>query len=127
MLRGFAVLTVSLVLTGCPTYDRYSPVARQDGLVPADVFAAYGAEQAEAIAIGRTLGAAYTGSGLDARAGQVQAAVDYARSRSLVRTVVADTSATLLTVTFASGWTKAIVPIDDGVPAERTVGLAPAR
>ncbi|MEK7380075.1 MAG: hypothetical protein AAB075_03590 [Gemmatimonadota bacterium] len=126
MLRGLAAVTLMLALAGCNDYDRYSPVVNQDGLVPPDVFAAYGAEQAEAIAIGRTFGAAFTGTSLEARGAQVAAAAAYAANRPGVAHVKADTSATLLTITFSSGWTKAVVPISDGIPAEKTVGLKPA-
>lgn len=125
MFRGFAAVACVLVLAGCRDYDRYSPVTDQDGLTPPDVFAALGAEQAEAIAIGRAFGAAFTGTSLAARGTQVAAAAEYAAARPGVLRVKADTSATLLTVTFTSGWTKGIVPISDGIPADQTVGLKP--
>lgn len=125
MFRGLAAVAFVLILAGCRDYDRYSPVADQGGLAPPDVFAALGTEQAEAIAIGRAFGAAFTGTSLVARGGQVAAAAEYAAARPGVLRVRADTSATLLTVTFASGWTKAVVPINDGVPADQTVGLKP--
>ena len=124
--RSVAVFSaLILLLAGCPAYDRYEPVVDQDGLIPADQFAAYGAEQAQAIAIGRAFGTAYTGPNLEARARQITSAVTFARQQRDVASVVADTSANLLTVTFASGWRKAIVPIADGVPPEMTVGLPP--
>ena len=95
--------------------------------MPADQFAAFGAEQAQATAIGRAFGTGYTGPALDARARQITPAVAFALRQRDVVSVVADTSANLLTVTFTSGWRKAILPIADGVPAEMTVGLPSAR
>jgi len=124
--RSVALLTTLFLLTtGCPGYDRYDRVVDQDGLVPADQFAAYGTEQAQAVAIGRAFGSAYTGDALAARARQIDAAVTFARQQRDVAGVVADTTASLLTVTFSSGWRKAIIQIHDGVPAEMTVGLPP--
>ncbi len=126
--RSVILLTTLLLLgTGCPGYDRYDRVVDQDGLVPADQFAAYGSEQAQAVAIGRAFGSAYTGDAPEARARQIAAAVTFARQQRDVATVVADTMASLLTVTFSSGWRKAIIPINDGVPAEMTVGLPPGK
>lgn len=126
MFRGLALVAFVLLLAGCRDYDRYAPVADQNGLTPPDVFAALGTEQAAAIAIGRAFGAGFTGTSLEARGGQVAAAADYAAARPEVLRVRADTSATLLTVTFMSGWTKAVVPINDGIPADQTVGLKTA-
>jgi hypothetical protein len=126
MRRPLSVITLALLTAGCPSYDRYTPVADADGLVPADQFARYGGEQAQAIAIGRALGASWTGPGLAEAGRQVAAAVTYARSLPDVEQVSADSGAHLLTVTFRSGWRKAILPIEDGVPPDSTRGL-PAR
>lgn len=125
-MRPIALLALTLLLAGCPSYDRYGRLVDEDGYVAADRFAAYGSEQAQAVAIGRAFGAAWGGASLEARGRQAAAAVAYARSLPGVEAVVADTSAGLLTVTFRSGWKKAITPIADGVPADRTPGL-PAR
>jgi hypothetical protein len=126
MFRGLGALALIALLAGCPSYDRYTPVTDEQGLVPADQFAAYGTEQAEAIAIGRALGSAYTGDTPEALLRQVMLGAEYARAMPGVKAVVPDSTAFLLTVTFKSGWKKAIVPIMDGVPADRTPGL-PAR
>jgi hypothetical protein len=123
MLRGLGAVALVLLLAGCPTYDRYTPIVDQTGLVPADQFARYGAEQAEAVAIGRALGASYTGPTAAEFATQVTRATEYARTLPNVRDVAADSTSYILTVTFKSGWKKAIVPIDDGVPADQTTGL----
>ncbi|HSR14373.1 MAG TPA: hypothetical protein VLL51_01380 [Gemmatimonadales bacterium] len=125
MNRGLGVLALTLLLAACPSYDRYDTVVDEKGLVPADQFAAYGTEQAEAIAIGRALGSAHTGTTPEALLKQVMAGAEYARSLPGVATVVPDSTAFLLTVTFKSGWKKAIVPIMDGVPADQTPGLPP--
>jgi hypothetical protein len=95
-------------------------------MVPAEVFAKFGAEQAQAIAIGRALGVGFTGTDDGALARQVQEAASYAKRLPAVVDVQADTAAFILTVTFKSGWRKAITPISDGVPADQTSGL-PAR
>jgi hypothetical protein len=126
MRRFVCVVVLPLLVGACPSYDRYGRVAEQDGLIPADQFARYGTEQAQAVAIGRALGAAYTGGDLAARGVQVGQASEYARTLPDVVAVVADTQATLLTVTFRSGWRKAVLPINDGVAPNQTPGL-PAR
>lgn len=127
MLRGLAAVAFALLLAGCPTYDRYTPIVDQHGLVPADQFARYGAEQAASVAIARALGASYTGSTPADFATQVTRAAEYARSLPDVKAVAADSTAYILTVTFRSGWKKAIVPIADGVPADQTPGLHKGR
>lgn len=125
-MRAYRLLTLALLLGGCRDYDRYAPIVDQDGLIAADRFATYGAEQAQAIAIGRAFGSAFSGTGAADWARQAAAGAKYAKSLPGVATVVADTTAHLLTVTFKSGWKKAITPIADGVPADQTPGL-PAR
>ncbi len=121
MIRGLAALALALFLAGCPQYDRYARVADEKSLVPADVFARYGAEQAQSVAIGRALATGYTGNDSAALARQVEQAAEYARKLPGVADVQADGQAFLLTVTFTSGWTKAITPINDGVPANQTL------
>ena len=124
MIRRPAILAFVLLFAGCRPYDRYSRVADEKGLVPADVFARYGAEQAQSVAIGRALATGYTGTDSTALAKQVEQAAEYARKLPGVADVKADGNAFLLTVTFKSGWKKAITPINDGVPADQTPGLA---
>lgn len=124
-LGALTALALTLPLGGCVDYDRYAIIADQDGLVPPDVFARYGAEQAQSVAIGRALASSATGTS----AGQLSRAVDEATRYALtlpdVVTVIPDAQARILTVTFRSGWQKAITPIPDGVPADRTPGLPP--
>jgi len=56
-----ALPALLLGATACRTYEAYPKLASQKGLVPADQFAAYGREQAEAVAIGRELAVAHHG------------------------------------------------------------------
>lgn len=123
MPRAVVVLALTLLVTGCPSYDRYSPVVDQQGYVPADQFARYGAEQAQAIAIGRAFGAAFVGDTPADYLRQAETAAAYARQVPGVIAVKTDSVSYVLTVTFRSGWKKAITPIMDGVPADRTKGL----
>lgn len=126
MYRGLGIVCLAMLASGCRTYDRYSRVSDEDGLVPANVFARFGTEQAQAVAIGRALGTGYTGTDTTGVTRQVEQAANYAKGLPDVVDVQADPSAWLLTVTFRSGWKKAIVPIHDGVAADQTPGL-PAR
>ena len=125
MRRALALLVLpfALGLGGCPTYDRYGHLDRQDGYLPGDQFAKYGAEQAEKIAIGRALARAHAGGSPEDYAKQVGAAVEYARTLPDVVEVHADTSAYFLTVQFKSGWRTAVLPVSDGVAPEATPGL----
>jgi hypothetical protein len=126
-MRGLlGILCLALVASGCRTYDRYARVTDDDGMVPADVFARFGTEQAQAVAIGRALATGYTGTDSAGLNRQVEQAATYAKGLPDVVDVQADPAAWLLTVTFKSGWQKAIVPINDGVAADQTPGL-PAR
>ena len=126
-IRGSGALALVLLLAGCPQYDRYSRIADEKGVVPADVFARYGSEQAQSVAIGRALATGYAGNDSTALEKQVSQAADYARKLPGVADVQADSKAFLLTVTFKSGWKKAITPINDGVPADQTPGLPAGR
>ena len=45
-LRRTSVLALILLAAGCRDFDRYSRIGDDKGLVPADVFARYGSEQA---------------------------------------------------------------------------------
>jgi hypothetical protein len=121
MRRLLLALSFAALVAGCRAYDSYDPLASQAGLIPADRFAAYGREQAEAIAIGRELGAKHGFS----EAEQYAAVVDYARKQPDVADVVADSQAHILTVRFRSGWVAGIDPINDGKHGAETV--IPAR
>ena len=118
---ALAVLTL-VAVTACRDYDGYAPIADQTGLVPAAQWASYGIEQAQAVAIGRSFGAAYQSGTPEALGNQMDAAVEYARSLG-VEIIVADTLGHRLTVRFPSGWRLAILPIDDGVAAADTPGI----
>jgi hypothetical protein len=122
MSRSFAIALLAGLVAGCPSYDRDAAVRRQDGLVPPDVFARYGAEQAQAVAIGRALAAATTGTSLAEMSRTMTIVAEYARSMPDVVSVIPDAATRVVTVTFRSGWQKAITPIADGVPADRTPG-----
>jgi len=127
LLAASLLAPLALPLAGCRTFDRYDRVTEDDGLVPAEQFAAYGAEQAQAIAIGRAFGASWTGPATEDRIRQAEVAAEYARGLRDVVNVQVDSVGALLTVTFTSGWRKAVLPIDDGVPANETVGLPPGK
>lgn len=125
MLRSLVTAVALGGLVGaCRPYDNHAPLADQGGLVPASQYARYGTEQAEAVAIGRSLAQWYGGNAPEARAIQVTKAMEYARTLPNVATVVPDTLGYRLTITFKSGWRTAVVPIDDGVRAEDTPGVA---
>ena len=127
MYRVLGIVCLAGLASGCRIYDRYSRVTDDDGLVPAEVFARFGTEQAQAVAIGRALATGYTGSDSAQVTRQVEQAANYAKGLPDVVEVQADPSAWLLTVTFRSGWKKAIVPIHDGVAADQTPGLQARR
>ena len=132
MNRALATLVAVALLGGCRDYHLYSRVSKQDGYVPADQYARYGREQAQQVAIGRELAAAYRGDSPEDRAAQAREAVAYASKLPDVRNVEADPLGYRLTVEFASGWRVAVVPIDDGKRGAETPGLptaaaAPAR
>ncbi len=118
-------LTAVLALGACRTYDNYTPLRMESGLLPADQFAAYGAEQAQLIAIGRALTKWYTGPNTDDVAIGNEQAAAWARSLPHVRDVDADPLGHRLTVTFASGWRAAALPVDDGKAPEATYGFTP--
>jgi len=109
--------------TACRSYEAYPKLASQKGLVPADQFAAYGREQAEAVAIGRELAAAHQGESPDALSRQAALATAYAKSLPDVIDVTPDAAGHRLTVRFKSGWRAGVVPIADGKRGAETPGL----
>ncbi|MGH7560820.1 MAG: hypothetical protein ACRENB_07355 [Gemmatimonadales bacterium] len=124
MRRAVLGLAALAALSACRPYDNYSPIASQDGLIPPDQFARYGREQAQLVAIGRSL-AAWRMSDMSRAAAEV---ARYAGERLPdVVSVVPDPQGYRLTVTFRSGWRTAAVPIDDGVHPDSTVGLPRAQ
>lgn len=126
MKRAFALLALTATLAACPGYDEYPRLSSQDGLVPPDQYARYGAEQAQAVAIARELGAHQGGGSAEAQAAAMDSAVAYARTLPGVVTVTPDTLGYRLTIEFRSGWRTMVVPIADGKRGDETPNL-PAR
>ena len=106
-------LCLALTLVSCRSYQYRPKLTDQDGLVPADQFARYGHDQAEAIAIGREYG----------RTGRADSAMAYASSLGDVATMAVDTQSYRLTVQFKSGWRTGIPPITDGKRGAETPGI----
>ncbi|MFI5235231.1 MAG: hypothetical protein ACHQXA_05915 [Gemmatimonadales bacterium] len=121
MRRFLLPLTLAAGLVGCRAYDSYDPLASQAGLIPADRYAAYGREQAEAIAIGRELGGKHGLSEAD----QWTAVLAYASKQPDVVDIRPDSQAHILTLRFKSGWVVGVDPINDGKHGAETV--IPAR
>lgn len=121
-MRASVVALLLLSVAACRPFQREGYLADQKGLLPADRFAMYGPEQAEAVAIGREMGAAHG----KARGDQIMAAMDYAKKLPDVADVTADTIGWRLEVKFKSGWIKGVVPIDDGKHGPETANLPPA-
>ncbi|SRR6266540_4745118 len=122
----FGALAMLALLVGsaaCRTYEAYPRLTSQKGLVPADQFAAYGREQAEAVAIGRELAAAHKGESPEALSRAATAAAAYAKSLPDVVDVTPDAAGHRLTVRFKSGWRAAVVPIADGKRGADTPGI----
>ncbi|TFG44969.1 MAG: hypothetical protein E4H41_06310 [Gemmatimonadales bacterium] len=126
MRRLLALPLLAIALTGCPSYDSYTPVVSQQGLIPPDQFARYGKEQAQAIAIGREFGYAYQGDTPADYGAQAAAGAAYARTMPDVLNVTADSLGHRLTLQFRSGWRTAVDPIADGRRGHETPGIAAA-
>lgn len=123
-MRSLApVALAALTLVGCRPYDNYGPLASQSGLLSAERFARFGREQAELVAIGRSLSAWRMTSDSTAVIEQASRAACFARRMPDVESVVADPLGYRLTVKFKSGWRAAAIPIDDGVDPAATPGL----
>jgi hypothetical protein len=125
MNRPFDVVLLAMTLASCRSYDLHSRVTSQRGLIPADQYARYGREQAEAVAIAREFGHASRGSDSADLLQQTQAAIGYARTLPDVADIRADPLGLLLTVRFRSGWRTMITPIENGKRGPETVGLPP--
>ena len=112
-----------LALFSCRPYDNYQPLVDQSGLLPAAQFARFGREQAELVAIGRSLAAwRMTADPSDVREQTARAAC-FARRLPDVETVDADPPGFRITVRFKSGWRAAAIPIEDGIDPAATPGL----
>ena len=127
MTRALALIALTLVLAGCPTYHEYPKLSDQSGYVDADQYARYGKEQAQAMAIAREYGAAHHGDGRDDMARQADSAIAYARTLPDVVNVTADSLGYRLTISFRSGWRTMVNPIDDGKRGPETPNLPGAR
>src|ERR1051326_6219641 len=57
MRRAASAALAAITLWACRPYDNAAPLEDQKGLIPAVKFARYGREQAEVVAIGRSLAA----------------------------------------------------------------------
>lgn len=115
-MKRLAVVLALLTLAGCRNYDNWDAVSDQSGLVPPDVYATYGREQAIVVAVGREYARPYnSGAGAQARI-----ATAYARKFPEVVNVTADTLGNRLTIQFKDGWMAAVVPINDGKTGDDT-------
>ncbi len=126
MNRRLTLLLPLLLAASCRSYDLESKLSDQDGLVPADQYARYGNEQAEAVAIAREFGRAAQGRTPEAFAKQADAAMTYAKSLPGVKDIGADPLGHRLTIRFASGWRVAVNPVNDGKSGSETPGIAAA-
>jgi hypothetical protein len=122
-MRSVAAAVLALSLLACRPYDNYAPLADQGGLLSAARFARLGKEQAELVAIGRSLAAWRMTADSTAMYEQASRAACFARRLPDVVTVDADPLGARLTVRFKSGWRAAAIPIDDGVEPAATPGL----
>jgi hypothetical protein len=122
MKTSCAVLLLVLVVA-CRDYDLRPHLVDDDGLISAQHYAAYGREQAQAIAIAREFAQAQEGSSPRQLLRQAEAAVKYARTLPDVVDVKADPLGLVLTVQFRSGWRTMVTPLDDGKRGGETPGL----
>jgi hypothetical protein len=113
MIRATAALVVLLALVSCRSYDYSSRITDSGGLVPADQFARYGREQAQAIAVARAFAKAGRGTSPGALAAQADSAVAFARTQPDITGAVADPQGRRVTLEFKSGWRLGVVPLSD--------------
>ncbi len=113
MIRSSTALLLVLALASCRTYDYDSPISDHEGLVPADQFARYGREQAQAVAIAREFAKARQGSSPEALRAQAESAVAYAKRQPDVVDAVAEPLSHRVMVVFKSGWRLGVVPLAD--------------
>lgn len=125
MRRIAPALFAALSLGACRTYDSYGPLASQAGLVPGNQFARYGREQAEMMAIGRSLAGWKMTEDSAGFTEQTERAACFARRFPEVESVDQDPTGHRLTIRFKSGWRAAAVPVDDGTDPESTPGISP--
>jgi hypothetical protein len=126
MNRRLSMLVPVLAMIACRNYDLESHLSDQGGLIPADQYAHYGKEQAEAAAIAREFGHAAQGHTPEAFAKQADVAMAYARTLPDVKDISADPLGHRLTIRFASGWRVAVNPVRDGKRGAETPGITAA-
>lgn len=123
MLRAAVPALAAMSIVACRPYDSYYRLADQKGLVPAARFARYGREEAELVAIGRSLAAWRMTEDSTGLFAQAEHAECFARRLPDVVTVDPDPLGHRLTARFKSGWRAAALPIDDGVLPDSTPGI----
>ena len=126
-MRRLTAFSLVLLLAACPSYDRYSYVASQKGLLAADDYAKYGPDQAIAVAVGREFAKGFAGKTPEGFAQQADAALSYARKFPQLKGVTADTLGHRLVLTFVDGWTTQVTPITDGKTGDATANLPKAK
>jgi hypothetical protein len=114
---------IALFVGACRPYDSYGRLLDQGGLIPAEQFARFGREQAELVAIGRSLARWRMTSDSAGFAQQAENASCFARRFADVQSVDADPLGHRLTIRFKSGWRAAVIPVDDGVEPDSTPGI----
>jgi hypothetical protein len=129
MTRAASILVLAvgaLALAGCPTYHEYPKLSDQDGLLPADQYARFGTEQAQAMAIAREYGHHHAGESRSELQAAADSAAAYARTLPDVAAVTPDSLGHRITIEFRSGWRTMVTPVDDGRRGPETANL-PAR
>ena len=125
MRRFILAAMAAASMAACRTYDNYSPLADQDGLIPAEQFARYGRQQAEMVAIGRALHEWRMTGDEAGLTEQVDRASCFARRFPDVATVDADPHGHRLTVRFSNRWRVGVVPIPGSIAPEAVRGINP--
>jgi len=123
MKRSFGCVMLAVALMSCRDYHLGSRLASQSGLIPADQFARYGREQAQAMAIAREYAHGSNGSSHEDLIRQAEVATSYARSLPDVGDAKADPLGFRQTIHFKSGWLTMVTPIDDGKRGAETPGV----
>ena len=122
-MNSWCGVMLLVLVPACRDYDLRPHLVDDDGLIPAEQFAGYGREQAQAIAIAREFAQAHEGSSPRELARQAEAAVKYARTLPDVVDIKADPLGLVLTIQFRSGWRTMVTPLDDGKRGADTPGL----
>ena len=123
MKRSIVLFAAVLSLAACPGYDELERLGNQDGLTPADQYAQYGHEQAQAMALAREYGWAIESTDEAGQRAAAAHALEYAATLPDVASVTADTFGYRLTIDFRSGWRTMVTPIQDGKRGAETTNL----